>query len=269
MPKDSPPLDRETLVTRLRETAAKLGKQTLTRDEFARATGLRPAALRRFGRFTDCTRAAGLQPYHGAVPLRDDDLLRALRDVFASHQGKVSLELFNKVGRYHVATYRTRWRSWAGALAALVRWLEWQEPRFPHLETIRATALRGHPRAPKTPVPAPVGRPYGRPLNFRTLQHAPVNEQGVVFLFGAMAFELGFMVETVGTGFPDCTAKRRADRTGDIWAAVRIEFEHTSRNFRTHGHDPKACDLIVCWEHNWPECPLEVIELKSAVAAAT
>ena len=25
------------------------------------------------------------------------------------------------------------------------------------------------------------------------------------------------------------------------------------------------CDLIVCWEHNWPECPLEVIELKSLV----
>jgi len=30
-------------------------------------------------------------------------------------------------------------------------------------------------------------------------------------------------------------------------------------------HDPAACDLIVCWEHNWPECPLEVIELRSVV----
>jgi hypothetical protein len=30
-------------------------------------------------------------------------------------------------------------------------------------------------------------------------------------------------------------------------------------------HDPKGCDLIVCWEHNWPECPLEVLELRAIV----
>jgi len=29
-----------------------------------------------------------------------------------------------------------------------------------------------------------------------------------------------------------------------------------------HGHEWSECDLIVCWEHNWPECPVEVIELK-------
>jgi hypothetical protein len=31
-------------------------------------------------------------------------------------------------------------------------------------------------------------------------------------------------------------------------------------------HDPNGCDIIVCWEHNWPECPLEVIELKKEIA---
>ena len=33
-----------------------------------------------------------------------------------------------------------------------------------------------------------------------------------------------------------------------------------------HMHDPNGCDIIVCWEHNWPECPLEVIELKKEIA---
>jgi hypothetical protein len=47
---------------------------------------------------------------------------------------------------------------------------------------------------------------------------------------------------------------------------VKIEFEYESRNFLRHMHDPNGCDLIVCWEHNWPECPLEVIELKKAVS---
>ena len=31
----------------------------------------------------------------------------------------------------------------------------------------------------------------------------------------------------------------------------------------------EACDLIVCWRHNWPECPenLEVLELSTVVRA--
>jgi hypothetical protein len=46
---------------------------------------------------------------------------------------------------------------------------------------------------------------------------------------------------------------------------VKIEFEYESRNFLRHMHDPAKCDIIVCWEHNWPECPLEVIELKKEI----
>ena len=33
-----------------------------------------------------------------------------------------------------------------------------------------------------------------------------------------------------------------------------------------HFHDPEGCDLIVCWEHNWAESPLEVVELKRAIS---
>ena len=37
-----------------------------------------------------------------------------------------------------------------------------------------------------------------------------------------------------------------------------------------HGHDPAGCDVLVCWRHNWPECPpeLEVLALADVVAAA-
>jgi hypothetical protein len=47
---------------------------------------------------------------------------------------------------------------------------------------------------------------------------------------------------------------------------VKIELEYQSRNFLKHMHDLTGCDMIVCWEHNWPECPIEVLELKSLVA---
>jgi hypothetical protein len=75
--------------------------------------------------------------------------------------------------------------------------------------------------------------------------------------------DLGYVVDVVRPGFPDCEAKREL-RPG-LWQRVRIEFEYQSRSFRSHGHDPSQCDLIVCWEHNWPECPLEVLELKAVL----
>jgi hypothetical protein len=103
------------------------------------------------------------------------------------------------------------------------------------------------------------GRLLGEFLDFRGLKHAPVNEQGVVFLFGMVALELGYVVEIVRTKFPDCEAKRRVGK--DRWERLRIEFEFLSRNFLGHGHDKDDCDVIVCWENNWPDCPLEVVEL--------
>jgi len=41
------------------------------------------------------------------------------------------------------------------------------------------------------------------------LRHKPANEQGVVLLFGMLAKELGYLIEAVQNGFPDCEAKRQ------------------------------------------------------------
>ena len=103
----------------------------------------------------------------------------------------------------------------------------------------------------------------GVPLDLGVFRYAPMNENGLILLFGSMAERLGFLVETVHKSFPDCKAVRRAGP--ETWESVRIEFEYQSRNFRQHGHDPKGCDLIVCWEHNWPECPVEVLALKDEI----
>ena len=106
---------------------------------------------------------------------------------------------------------------------------------------------------------------YGPPLTLAAMAHAPTNETGVIFLFGALAERLGFRVERLQSAFPDCEAKREV--LPGVWRAVRIEFEYESKNFVLHKHDPQGCDLIVCWRHNWPECPagIEVIELSKLV----
>jgi HNH endonuclease len=104
---------------------------------------------------------------------------------------------------------------------------------------------------------------YGPPLLHMPLCLAPTNELGVVFLFGTVARELGFMVLRLQAEFPDCEALREVEP--GRWQWVRIEFEYESRNFLAHQHPVKGCDLIVCWRHNWKDCPLEVIELSQVI----
>lgn len=139
----------------------------------------------------------------------------------------------------------------------------------------QAAALANEARPGGNRHPAPMawkgcgGPRLGAPLNLPGMQHAPTSEMGVVFLFGALAASLGYTVEKVGTRFPDCIAKRRLREDGEPWEQVRIEFEFRSRNFLAHKHDVGKCDLVVCWEHDWLECPLEVVELRREVARLT
>ena len=75
------------------------------------------------------------------------------------------------------------------------------------------------------------------------------------------------IVEAIKTGFPDCVGKRLIDKNKNLWEPVFIEFEYKSKNLLAHGHDASKCDVIVCWIHDWADCPIEVIELKNIVTA--
>ena len=96
----------------------------------------------------------------------------------------------------------------------------------------------------------------GAAMNF-----APVNELGVVLLFAQVAKRHRIRIDHIQAAFPDCIAYRTV---GGREKRLRIEFEYRSKHFVAHGHDPKQCDMIVCWEHDWVKCPprIEVIELR-------
>ena len=117
-------------------------------------------------------------------------------------------------------------------------------------------------RSAKKVNPAPLLGPL---LRFRNMEHEPVNEWGVVLLFGHLSAELGFQIDTARAQYPDCEARRELpDRSG--YQRVRIEFEYRSSNFKKHGHDLGGCDLIVCWIDDWADCPIEVLTLNKVVA---
>jgi hypothetical protein len=127
-------------------------------------------------------------------------------------------------------------------------------------------AQNGTPENTPTDLPGPqeewedAQAVYGIPINHPAMTYAPTNEAGVSILFGAMARELGFVIMRSQTGFPDVEAMRLM-KNGRMKREL-VELEYLSGNFRRHAHDAKRCGLIVCWEHNWPECPVEVIELR-------
>jgi hypothetical protein len=107
------------------------------------------------------------------------------------------------------------------------------------------------------------------PLKNAPLQYAPDNELGVVFLFSRIAKRRRipglplwrpFRIEQIRAAHPECIAYQHNGKR------VRIEFEFRSSGFKTHGHNLKQCDYIVCWHHDWRTAPrhIKVIELKRA-----
>lgn len=272
-----PPVEevsREAIVAAARKAAEENGG-VLSKRDFTRLTGMRDYLIYRLfpeGGWPEVLRLAGLPPHPKHMEsLSDEDLVAELHRVLTA-LGKVpSQALFDAKADVSSVTLRKRFGSWEGALKHYLAWLEAHEPTSPLLPLLQERS--GHPLASSAPETGTAARAwkkgegieYGAPINFRGLRHAPINEQGVVYIFGMVSHELGFLVEAIHTSYPDCEAKRRISKTEERWQRVRVEFEYRSRNFWEHGHDPAACDLIVCWDHDWPECPLEVIELRRVI----
>lgn len=105
----------------------------------------------------------------------------------------------------------------------------------------------------------------GSPIHFRGLNFTPVNAKGVAYLFGMISTELGFVLEAFRTMAPDAEGKRCVDTANDLWKKVKIDFVYKSSDFNSPGHNEMETDIIICWIHDWEDCPVEVLELRSAI----
>ena len=269
-------LDKKQILDSIRAIARQLGRTPSHAEFFGRAEFTKYTVAKFFPKWNDAVRAAGLKPRRLRLKLQDSDLLRDWGETVRRKRAVPSRRGYLLEGKYEPRTLEKRFggwssvpqafrnfakgkREWAGVVALLP--VSKRKEEAPGNQDSRSS--RPPNRAQRAQLRA---RPtYGDPMDFRGLRHEPVNEQGVIFLFGMLARELGYMVEAMQTGFPDCEAKRRIGP--GRWKRVDIEFEFESRNFRDHGHPASGCDVIVCWRHNWPECPegTEVVELSSVI----
>jgi len=270
-------MNRDQIIKEIQRIANQKKSPNVTRSEFCSKTGISQNQIYQlFESWCEACQSAGLEPNQKCVRINDDILFEEMCRVFLSQGAIITRRKFDKHSKYSVDTYKKHFGNWQGILLAFRKWIEERNDDFPFIDQLPSIA-KAKPKTCKAPIQniAPevqhwqsVGGPkYGPFLNFRGLQHAPLNEQGVVFLFGMVCRDLGFIVEAVRTDYPDCEAKRRTDKKRDSWERVRIEFEYKSSSFRDHGHNPEMCDLIICWEHDWLECPLETLELKSIIGS--
>ena len=95
---------------------------------------------------------------------------------------------------------------------------------------------------------------------------SPDYENAVVFAFGrlykyleselaSLIGESNFDRVKFKSGCPEAVAVKGTKK-------LTMEFETSSSNFKKHNHKETECDLIVCWRHDWRECPVNVLELR-------
>ncbi|MBA7714717.1 hypothetical protein ES703_123749 [subsurface metagenome] len=115
-----------------------------------------------------------------------------------------------------------------------------------------------------SPEKAKRGMIVGEVIDFRGMVYAPLNEAGVVLLFSKVMDDLGVVYESSPTKGFDMVGRLKTKLGLEL---NHFEFEYQSSNFKAHGHDPSLVDYLVCWEHDWKDCPkdLEVWELKEII----
>jgi hypothetical protein len=251
----------EALLAELRRVAETLGKDTVTEDELEQHGRIKTGAIKkRFGMWNTALEKAGLR-VGKRMNIPDEDISAEIGRVWSLLGHRPSREEFDKNATYSSALLKKRFGGYRKALALF---LQQQDHSGQHRAASYSTRGVGGPSRSIASSKRSGTRRYGSRINFRGMQHAPLNELGVVFLFGMLAKDLGFEVEAIAAAFPDCEAKT-LDKTGSFWERVDIEFEYKSTTFLKHGHDPSKCHLIVCWINDWKDCPIPVLELSREV----
>ena len=133
-------------------------------------------------------------------------------------------------------------------------------------EPMAGTKIRFIPQTIKPKKEAREPRQVGDPLDFRGLRFAPVDKKGVMFLFGMVGQELGYIVESLHADNPDGEGRRCVSVEADRWENVGLLFAHKSSDLSDEQEWQEGRDLIVCWIHDWENSPVEVLELKSLIS---
>lgn len=270
-------LKKDQIIQAIRECAEQLGRSPSLR-ELLRLKGIAEHNLQaECGSLKHALKLAGISSTGRGYNLSDADLLLDWAKVARKVNKAPTVAEYETNGRFSDVPFVRRYQKWTLVPQAFRNYVRGAqiEAQWQDVLVIAARKLNCAERVAAKPKREPRRKPlykdrpvYGAPLLMAELAYEPITEDMVIFLFGALARKLGFLVHRIQPGYPDCQAAREMAK--GQWQDVDIEFEVESRNFLKHRHNKNGCDMIVCWKHNWPECPknIEVLELSRFVNRA-
>lgn len=274
--------EQNKIINDIQKAAKKLNKNSLTLKEFLHFSNIKRSCLYTlFDGWTDAIKQAGLIPTDiGALAgqTRRADEKELLAELIKLDINDIKITTMNvaKHTKFTMKPYYRRFKTLSDAIGKarggyaageLDEYLK-NEPLALIASPVKSHSLLDSSDGFHSAQSSKIIERLGEKIAFRALVHAPQNEQGVVFLFGMVAGELGFEIEIVQTRFPDIVAKKRYIKNDtEWWSRVRIEAEFDSANFEMHGHNADECEVIVCWKHSWKSVPshIEVIELQKII----
>jgi hypothetical protein len=266
-------MNKQEILKAIRVCAKKLGHSP-SLGELRRLAGVNGTRLdKEFGSLSKALAAAGLEAVGSGFEVAESALLLDWAAVVRKLGRIPTAQLYDKNGKFSLGPFYTRYERWGRVMEAFRKFAraekietKWKDVlrRIAELEEKIERTAKGGKQGRRCPLMMDRAV-YGDPLLMPGMAHAPTNEAGVMFAFGVLAGRLGFAVKRWQVAFPDCVAVREMAK--GQWQDQNVEVEFESKNFLRHGHDPKKCDVIVCWTHNWPECPewIEVVELRKEV----
>jgi hypothetical protein len=272
---------KEIIIKTIKNLAENLGRSNLSQRDVEKIISL-STVRNHFGSLGRALEAAGisgtdknkqLETLRRKRLIPEKELFQSIHEVEEKIGHEPSYAEYSANGKYSDRPFRKRFGRWEDTLRHYRKWKTDSNKDGIHIRETTNIVANEESAIGKTTELKAISKKsrkeppqlYGEPINFRGLRHAPINEQGVVFLFGMVSQELGFNIEAIQQGFPDCEGKYLYDDKKNLWAKARIEFEYKSSAFREHGHNPEECDYIVCWINDWSDCPISVIELRTEI----
>src|ERR1041385_3858319 len=261
---------KEEIIAAIRKCAKELGR-TPSLGELTERAHISTRTIRKlFVNYGMAVRASGMEPPRGA-PTPLEDLFKDWAGVVRKLEKVPTMFEYERESAYSSKPLVSRFKGWRQVPQGMLAYAERNNQQDEWSDVLDLAKATGEGTWPANSTGMSTGGPrgtgkllkdrptFGPPLTQSGMLCGPENENGVLFLFGMVAWQLGFAVKKVQQAFPDVIALRKIDE--QTWQEVKIELEQETRSFLRHGHLPSGCDLIVCWVHNWPECPLEVVEL--------
>lgn len=289
---------REQIIEEIKRIAAKMGVVSLTQEEFEFNSMIPMSTVRYYlGNWKQALLEAGLgavsapEPLSKCPPENEDQLLVDLLRLNQETGEIPTPALIEAKGKFYLRFYLERWKSIGEAyLLAQKKFssrpspvkmaaesypgaplIEPAEIFFQKKEDSMLPETINEALAPHADIPIEaldildVHEFIEKPFSFRGLTQPPVNKSGVIFIFGLIHGELGYSVSQFLAGQPDAQGERCVDRLNKRWEPIHIYFEYKSSDVQFEVRTTGVKEILVCWDHDWRSCPVEVLELRSVL----